>query len=347
MLLLLPMAGNSNTFSDSKKKWHIRIPRAWDKDWLVYSGQLVSMLVVLQDALKIGIKLVKTLPWLLVPLCVVAERLWIFRITATNHPQQSFLVWNCCQHVIYWYIPTKSLASIIRPSMEDRMWRFLSGVIAFTAHTTTTTASNTRWIPSLIRVAILLLILATVATWRCNDRSWEYSDNHDPGQAFSSGFSAKIPSCYDGDTCHLQDLAYNNQLLPPLFQQMNVRIKGIDAPERSRGGCPLERCLAELSLKVVEDIIQVGNGERLELQNCQHDKYGKRLLCDVYASPLSRFDTTSTNVAAQLVATSPFLAVPYFGKTKTSPWCSETFQRQHQNDLYLQECESWKYINIY
>lgn len=117
---------------------------------------------------------------------------------------------------------------------------------------------------------------------------------------------------------------------------MNVRIKGIDAPERRRGGCALEHCLAEFSRDAVEDILQVGNGETLQLLNCRHDKYGKRLLCDIH-TPLSSlgFDR---DVATQLLATSPALAVPYFGKTKTSLWCSTAFLRQHQDDPYLQAC---------
>ena len=332
---------------NSNNKLRMKVPNAWDKDWLHFSSQLISLLVAWQNALKVTAKLVRAVPWLLVPLLLVAEHLWISSTSRilTGNIRPSSLIWNCCQRLIYWYIPTKALASIISPSIEDKLWKFLSNVIAFTTHTTTTTMSksfanssgcNMVWISSLIKTAILSLMLATVVTCRGKDRSWYHSQyHHYPDEVPYSGFSAKIPSCYDGDTCHLQDLAYNGQLLPPLFQQMNVRIKGIDAPERSRSRCPLEHCLAELSLKAVEDILGVGNGEILQLINCQHDKYGKRLLCSILTSSSLDFDN---DVASQLLATSPALAVPYYGKTKTSPWCTQTFQHQYQDDPYLQRC---------
>ena len=56
-------------------------------------------------------------------------------------------------------------------------------------------------------------------------------------QSSRIGFSALIPSCYDGDTCHLEDFSYGEQKLPDLFSKMNVRILGVDAPEIRSAKC--------------------------------------------------------------------------------------------------------------
>lgn len=66
----------------------------------------------------------------------------------------------------------------------------------------------------------------------------------------SKGFTAHIPSCYGDDTCRLQDLRYDQQRIPDVFQKLNVRILGLDAPEiGARVKCDVEQCLAQHAKK--------------------------------------------------------------------------------------------------
>ena len=156
-------------------------------------------------------------------------------------------------------------------------------------------------------------------------------------------YTAIIPSCYDGDTCHMEDLqyhsydptstitAYTTTKLPGMFATMNVRILGIDAPELSKRSskCDFEQCLAMIAKVYLQHILRVGDDidvagddtrrrhspERVKLVNCKFDKYGGRITCDIQTPVVY-------SVSATMLESG--LTVPYTGKTKkTYSWCNE------------------------
>lgn len=108
--------------------------------------------------------------------------------------------------------------------------------------------------------------------------------------------------CYDGDTCYV-----TAPTLPEPLQKMSVRILGIDTPE-IRAECDEEKKLAlkarELANKLFKD------ATKIEFANLKWDKYGGRVLVDVYLDGRSYKDEIINSG----------LAKPYDGGTKES-WC--------------------------
>lgn len=146
-----------------------------------------------------------------------------------------------------------------------------------------------------------------------DERAWNaggtpYRDDHDTNER---GFTAVIPRCYDGDTCNGVHWHYDGLPLPHIFQQLNIRVLGIDAPELRTAKCSLERCLAERARSEMERIVGAGNGRRVQLYDCKHDKYGGRLTCDIAA-------VDGGSAADEMLLTG--LAVSYHGKKKTTSW---------------------------
>jgi micrococcal nuclease len=108
--------------------------------------------------------------------------------------------------------------------------------------------------------------------------------------------------CYDGDTCYV--LAPS---LPESLQKMSIRILGIDTPE-IRGECEEEKELALEGREVANNLFR--NAEKIEFRGYKWDKYGGRILTEVYLD--------DQNYAELLMMAG--LARPYYGGTKTS-WC--------------------------
>jgi micrococcal nuclease len=80
--------------------------------------------------------------------------------------------------------------------------------------------------------------------------------------------------CYDGDTCYV--LAPS---LPEPLQKMSVRILGIDTPE-IRGDCDKEKALAKQGRVVANR--EFREAETIEFRDLKWDKYGGRILSNVY-----------------------------------------------------------------
>lgn len=108
--------------------------------------------------------------------------------------------------------------------------------------------------------------------------------------------------CYDGDTCYITMPA-----LPQSLSKMSVRILGIDTPE-IRGKCIKEKDMALLGRKFANNLFK--NARDIEFKNLKWDKYGGRVLADVYLDG---------NSYSELIIKEK-LARPYDGGTKKG-WC--------------------------
>jgi micrococcal nuclease len=109
--------------------------------------------------------------------------------------------------------------------------------------------------------------------------------------------------CYDGDTCYV-----TAPTLPEPLQKMSVRILGIDTPE-IRAECGEEKKLALKARELANKLFR--NANKIEFANLKWDKYGGRVLVDVYLDGKSYKDEIINSG----------LAKPYDGGTKES-WCN-------------------------
>jgi endonuclease YncB( thermonuclease family) len=244
---------------------------------------------------------------------------------------------------------------------EEKLWDFLHFIISFSReqvwksgvyrsalHTDYSNSSATGYRyalfivlrPAVIQTVVVftigflvsqrLLLATNSAEMRYGLTPSEYTYTYTDG--FHSGFSGRIDSCIDGDTCHIRELMFDGIPLPPLFRdKMKLRIKGIDAPEKRQANCAAERCLAKLATYMLEDILHAGNGEMIALDDCSHDKYGGRILCNV---------ATSKGDVSELMVESG-LAVAYYGRKKISPWCDDDFFTicSHKDLMYCKICQ--------
>jgi micrococcal nuclease len=108
--------------------------------------------------------------------------------------------------------------------------------------------------------------------------------------------------CYDGDTCYITAKTF-----PEPLQKMSIRILGIDTPE-IKGECTEEKELALKGRELANELFKAAKTIRLE--NLKWDKYGGRVLADVYLD--------EELYSKKLIDAG--LARPYDGGTKES-WC--------------------------
>lgn len=97
--------------------------------------------------------------------------------------------------------------------------------------------------------------------------------------------------------------------LPPEIAEISIRIRGVDAPEL-KGHCEAERRLAREAKLFTERWLQSGEAGEITLSHLAWDKYGGRLLADVFVH--------GKNVGTGLLAAQ--LARPYDG-AKRKNWC--------------------------
>jgi len=105
--------------------------------------------------------------------------------------------------------------------------------------------------------------------------------------------------CYDGDTCYVVA-----KTLPESLRNMSIRILGIDTPE-IRADCP---SLALQGRVFANDMFR--NADNIEFHNLKWDKYGGRILADVYIDGVSYKD--------EIIEAG--LAREYYGGKKIG-WC--------------------------
>ena len=80
--------------------------------------------------------------------------------------------------------------------------------------------------------------------------------------------------CYDGDTCYI-----TMKSLPKSLSKMTVRILGIDTPEL-RGKCAKEKELAMKAKIFANQLFR--EARKIEFKDLKWDKYGGRILSNVY-----------------------------------------------------------------
>ena len=290
---------------------------------------------------------------------------------------------NLVKAVSYGWLSIKVIRkyNINLDKVEENMWLMLSRYIAWTRNMTAADKgySRIRWrLSHVIKITILMAVVIhssfgfpsklLLMIWRnSNVLASKYFHNvHSQTQSSLLGqhgydqltnpyygndeeeyYTAIIPSCYDGDTCHMEDLQYHSYdptsattttttKLPGMFATMNVRILGIDAPELSKRSskCDFEQCLAMIAKVYLQHILHVVGGyggidaaeyeirrstrspaERVKLVNCKFDKYGGRITCDIQTPAV--YSVSATMLESNL-------AVAYTGKTKkTYSWCNE------------------------
>ena len=108
--------------------------------------------------------------------------------------------------------------------------------------------------------------------------------------------------CYDGDTCYVVA-----KTLPESLRNMSIRILGIDTPE-IRADCPEEKELALQGRVFANDMFR--NADNIEFHNLKWDKYGGRILADVFIDGVSYKD--------EIIEAG--LAREYYGGKKIG-WC--------------------------
>lgn len=124
-----------------------------------------------------------------------------------------------------------------------------------------------------------------------------------PAGAYEDIIGVQFVRCYDGDTCTIS-IAH----LPDVFgEQIDVRLRGIDAPER-RGKCPREMGLAEQARIKLQSLLS--SATVLALTHVHRDKYF-RLNASILADGL--------DVGPLLVQQG--YAVPYWGRGARHDWC--------------------------
>ena len=139
--------------------------------------------------------------------------------------------------------------------------------------------------------------------------------------ASSQDLYLPVINVYDGDTIETR------LPLPEPLDKAFVRLYGIDTPEfpaksyqftgkLGRAKCVKEAELAIKAKELVENIISK-NGNMLLLRDFQYDKYGGRILANVYV--IDSLSQLPINIADKLIESG--LAVEYSGNAKTTDWC--------------------------
>lgn len=91
--------------------------------------------------------------------------------------------------------------------------------------------------------------------------------------ALAGPIAAEYLSAYDGDSIRVQA-----SIWPGITATTSVRVRGVDTPE-IRGRCESER---ELAIAARDYVRAWASQGRLELRDIEPDKYGNRVLADVW-----------------------------------------------------------------
>lgn len=123
-------------------------------------------------------------------------------------------------------------------------------------------------------------------------------------ETYVEGNSWRLLDVIDGDTFKI----HVGKGLPGSLSRLLIRIKGVDTPERgAKSECLAEQRLAEDATRFTEAFLRNGV---IRIENTRWDKYGGRVLADVYVD--------DKLLSIQLITAK--LARPYNGKKRQS-WC--------------------------
>jgi micrococcal nuclease len=117
-------------------------------------------------------------------------------------------------------------------------------------------------------------------------------------------YRADVLEVIDGDTVRVRAKIWLNHVVETL-----VRVRGIDTPERGkRAKCKQERKQASLARQKLKKLA----GEQVFLYKVTFDKYGGRVVADVYSPQFENLGLILINEGH---------ARPYNGRGKRKPWC--------------------------
>jgi endonuclease YncB( thermonuclease family) len=122
------------------------------------------------------------------------------------------------------------------------------------------------------------------------------------GDAFPGPVMARVVAVHDGDT-----FAAEAEVWPGHSVAVNIRIRGIDAPEK-RGRCPQEREASQRATSALAELLSSG---KVRVTNIAGAKYYGRVLADVATQD-------GVQVAEALLAAA--LVRPYSGGKRLG-WC--------------------------
>jgi micrococcal nuclease len=119
-------------------------------------------------------------------------------------------------------------------------------------------------------------------------------------------YNWKIIKVTDGDT-----VVFEAPFMPaPLKPQLSIRVLGVDTPEKApRAQCKKEELAAVAASAFTKKTIAEAKSIQIELK--QHDKYGGRVLGDVFVDGKRLSQLLIDNGHAR----------PYYGEKKES-WCN-------------------------
>ena len=122
----------------------------------------------------------------------------------------------------------------------------------------------------------------------------------------ASPIEVKVKKFVDGDTFEIE--SENFIKIPGLG--LAIRVNGMDTPEKGgRAKCKSEADLSKQASEATKSILS--NAKKIEIDNYHWDKFGGRIVADVFADGVL--------LSKQII--DEHLAKPYFGKKKES-WCS-------------------------
>lgn len=115
----------------------------------------------------------------------------------------------------------------------------------------------------------------------------------------------RVERVYDGDTFNVHFPG-----LPESLQPLSIRVAGVDTPEiGNRARCRLE---AELGDRTRRFVVAELEGEVVELEFVDWDRYGGRVVADVVFEE-------DRNLSSELIERG--LAVEYHGSGPRENWC--------------------------
>ena len=127
---------------------------------------------------------------------------------------------------------------------------------------------------------------------------------------YSGPYAADVVRVVDADTVKVRAHIWPNN-----FQEISIRVYGIDTPEKRRPKCAFEKKRALEASALVEKLLPVDS--RIHLTGVLNGKFAGRAVATV------RFKTATgsdDSLGDMLIRRGH--AVPYFGGKKTKDWCA-------------------------